>query len=370
MTSRNAGKDISIDFVTGLPLSNGFDAILVVVDRLTKRRHFIACQTTCTAADLAELFVQRVWSWHGLPFSIISDRGPQFAAEFWKALCARLLIDPLLSTAYHPETDGQTERMNASMEQYIRSYINYLQDDWYRWLPLAEFANNNYDSETTGISPFFADSGFHPRMGFEPPVEGGGPPTIEANDFADHMKKILEHCQDEMSYAQAKYAEHADNHREPAPNYQPGDMVFLDSRNLRTQRPSRKLDFKKQGKFKIIRQVSPYAYELDLPTTMRIHPVFHTSLLSPAGDNPLPGHRQPEPPPVIVDGEQEWEIQEIVDSKRTKKGSRNIKYLVRWKGWDHPTWEPYSLVEDTEALERFHRQHPAEPMPQGFWNKP
>lgn len=363
-------RDISIDFVTGLPLSNGFDAILVVVDRLTKRRHFIACHTTCTAADLAELFVQRVWSWHGLPSSIISDRGPQFAAEFWKALCARLLIDPLLSTAYHPETDGQTERMNASMEQYIRGYINYLQDDWYRWLPLAEFANNNHDSDTTGISPFFADSGFHPRMGFEPPIRGGGPATLEADKFAEHMQTVLEHCQDEMVYAQAKYAEYADNHREPAPSYQPGDMVFLDARNLRTQRPSRKLDFKSQGKFQIVRKVSPYAYELDLPATMKIHPVFHTSLLSSAGDNPHPGHRQPEAPPVIVDGEEEWEIQEIIDSKRTRKGSQDIKYLVRWKGWDHPTWEPYSLVEDTEALELFHRQHPSKPMPKGFWNKP
>ena len=363
-------KDISIDFVTGLPFSNGFDAVLVVVDRLTKRRHFVACQTTCTAADLAELFVQRVWSWHGLPSSIVSDRGPQFAAEFWKALCARLLIDPLLSTAYHPETDGQTERMNASMEQYIRGYVNYLQDDWYKWLPLAEFANNNYDSETTGISPFFADSGFHPRMGFEPPVQDGGPATVEANKFADHMNKILEHCQDEMAYAQAKYAEYADKRRDPAPDYKPGDMVFLDSRNLRTQRPSRKLDFKQQGKFKIVRQVSPYAYELELPASMKIHPVFHTSLLSPAGNNPLPGHRQPEAPPVIVDGEEEWEIQEIMDSKRTRKGSQDIKYLVRWKGWDHPTWEPYSLVEDTEALEKFHRQHPGKPMPKGFWDKP
>jgi hypothetical protein len=363
-------KDISIDFVTGLPLSNGFDAILVVVDRLTKRRHLIACHTTCSAHDLAELFVLRVWSWHGLPSSIVSDRGPQFAAEFWKALCERLLINPLLSTAYHPETDGQTEIMNATMEQYIRGYVNYLQDDWCQWLPLAEFANNNHDSETTGISPFFADTGFHPRMGFEPPVARGGQPTVEANEFATHMQEIVGHCQEEMTLAQAKYAEHADNHRDPAPNYQPGDMVFLDSRNLRTHRPSRKLDFKNQGPFHIVERISPYAYKLELPNTMLVHPVFHTSLLSPAGTNPHPGHRQPENPPVLVDGEEEFQVEQILDSKRGRGRGRPITYLVKWTGWDQVNWEPYATVKDTEAVERFHRQYPHKPIPKGFWDQP
>jgi hypothetical protein len=181
--------------------------------------------------------------------------------------------------------------MNATMEQYIRSYVNYLQDDWHQWLPLAEFANNNHDSETTGISPFFADTGYHPRMGFEPPVAREGRPTIEANEFATHMQEIVDHCQEEMTLAQAIYAGHADNHRDPAPDYQLGDMVFLDCRNLRTHRPSRKLDFKNQGPFRVVERVSPYAYKLDLPNTMQVHPVFHASLLSPAGTNPHPGHQ-------------------------------------------------------------------------------
>jgi RNase H-like domain found in reverse transcriptase/Reverse transcriptase (RNA-dependent DNA polymerase)/Integrase zinc binding domain/Integrase core domain/Aspartyl protease/Chromo (CHRromatin Organisation MOdifier) domain len=363
-------KDISIDFVTGLPLSNGFDAVLVVVDRLTKRRHLVACHTTCSAHDLAEIFVQRVWSWHGLPSSIVSDRGPQFVAEFWKALCAQLLINPLLSTAYHPETDGQTEIMNATMEQYLRSYVNYLQDDWYRWLPLAEFANNNHDSETTGISPFFADTGYHPRMGFEPPSNQGGTPSLEADEFATHMQEIIQHCQEEMTLAQAKYAEHTDDRRSPAPSYQPGDMVFLDARNLRTHRPSRKLDFKNQGPFPIVERISPYAYRLDLPNTMQVHPVFHTSLLSPAGTNPHPGHLQPTTPPVIVDGEEEFQIEQILDSKRGRGKGGPITYLVKWTGWDQVNWEPYNTVRDTEAVERFHRQYPHKPIPQGFWDQP
>src|SRR5207302_5145348 len=116
-------KELSMDFVTGLPWSNWCDAIWVVVDRLTKMRHFVPCRTTTSAEDLAELFLTNIWRLHGLPDGIVSDRGPQFASSFWKLLCSKLGIQPRLSTAFHPETDGQTERMNAIMEQYLRSYI-------------------------------------------------------------------------------------------------------------------------------------------------------------------------------------------------------------------------------------------------------
>ena len=157
-----------MDFITGLVPSRGYDAILVVVDRLTKMRHFTPCQTSCDAEGVARLYIRYIWKLHGLPRTIVSDRGPQFVATFWKHLTRRLDIKNLLSTAYYPETDGQTERMNAILEQYLRAYVAYLQDDWVDWLPLAEFASNSVRSEATGISPFFANYRFHPRMGFEP----------------------------------------------------------------------------------------------------------------------------------------------------------------------------------------------------------
>ncbi|KAI0996661.1 Transposon Ty3-I Gag-Pol polyprotein [Podosphaera aphanis] len=142
-------QEVSMDFVTGLPVSKGCDAILVVVDRLTKMRHLIACTITTTSEDLAELYLQHVWKLHGLPTHITSDRGTQFAAHFWKNLCKHLNIEARMSTAFHPETDGQTERFNALMEQYLRSYVSYQQDDWVKWLPMAEFAANNYVSTST-----------------------------------------------------------------------------------------------------------------------------------------------------------------------------------------------------------------------------
>ena len=122
-------SSISMDFVTGLPWSDGNDAIWVVVDRLTKMRHFVPCRTTTSAPDLANLFLHYAWKLHGLSNDIISDRGPQFASEFWRQICSHLGISPRLSTAFHPETEGQTERANQTMEQYLRAFVSHQQDD-------------------------------------------------------------------------------------------------------------------------------------------------------------------------------------------------------------------------------------------------
>jgi transposase InsO family protein len=155
-------EDISIDFVTGLPECEGYDAIWVVVDRWSKMRHFIPCRTTVDARGVAEMFLREVVRLHGLPKMIISDRGPQFAAMFWKRLCEQLGVDRWLSMTFHRQTDGQTERMNASMEQFLRIFTSYQQDDWVQWLPLAECAANNGTSETTKCSAFFAVRGVDP----------------------------------------------------------------------------------------------------------------------------------------------------------------------------------------------------------------
>ena len=129
--------------------SLGFDAICVFVNRLTKQRHLLPCHTTISAVGFAELFCDRIFRYHGFPESIVSDRGPQFASRFWNHLCQCPKIDPRLSTAFHPETDGQTEHMNAIMEQHLRAHVSYLQDDWTDYLFLAEFAGNNQISDTT-----------------------------------------------------------------------------------------------------------------------------------------------------------------------------------------------------------------------------
>jgi len=269
-----------MDFVTGLPRSKDHDAIWVVVDRLTKQRHLVPYSTSVDARDLANLFLQHVFRLHGLPLTITSDRGPQFASAFWHRLCARLGIEPRLSTAFHPQTDGQTERMNAVMEQYLRPYMNYLQDDWADWLPIAEFASNNHTSESTAVSPFFANLGYDPRWQFD--LSASLPNQAEdqqAHSAVKALSEIHDHLRTEMHRVQLRYQETADTHRLPAPDYQVGDLEWLNTRNWKTRRPSAKLDHRRHGPFKIARKISSHAFRLELHSSMRVHPVFHVSLL-------------------------------------------------------------------------------------------
>jgi hypothetical protein len=161
-------KSISMDFIVKLPTSHKYDSIWVVCDRLTRYSHFIPCQETLTAPDLAWLFLDRIFRLHGLPDSIVSDRGSIFISKFWSELTSLLKIDTHTSTAYHPQTDGLTERTNQTLETYLRAYCSYQQDDWVDYLPLAEFAFNNLENSSTHQTPFFANYAFHPS--FEPQI--------------------------------------------------------------------------------------------------------------------------------------------------------------------------------------------------------
>jgi hypothetical protein len=359
--------DVSMDFITDLPESSGCTAILVVVDRLSKMRHFIPCKDM-DAPTVARLFVQHVFKLHGLPESIVSDRGTQFVSEFWRCLCQILKIDAKYSTAYHPETDGQTENANAFLEQYLRMFVNYLQDDWYDWLPLAEFTANNTTSETTRVSPFFANYGQNPRMGFEPVQERPrSTPYVHvqrdaATAFGERMQRIDEFLRETMAYAQEQHADQANRRRTPAPAYQVGDWVWLNGAKIKTERPTKKLDHRWLGPFKITKVVSSHSYRLELYASMKIHNVFHVNVLRAVNDEPLPGQRQDPPPPVAVneddDEPDEYFIEAIVDSRRR---NRAVQYRVKWRGYEEKTWEPWENVKDSEALDVFHQRYPNKP---------
>ncbi|KAH0610200.1 uncharacterized protein H6S33_011727 [Morchella sextelata] len=353
--------DVSMDFVTDLPESDGYNAILVVVDRLTKMRHLIPTIKEADSQEVARLYIDNVWKLHGLPDTMVSDRGTQFVAEFWRSLCDRLEISPKFSTAFHPQTDGQTERINAIMEQYLRSYVSYQQDDWVRWLPMAEFATNNHVSETTKVSPFYANSGRNPRITFGPLEHGRTTAEDQANRIAREMKDVVDFLREEMFRAQRIQEESANRNRTPAPRYYLGDKVFLSTRHILTKRPSKKFDWKRIGPYSVKRIVNPYAYELELPRSMKIHPVFHVSLLSPEANDPLPGQQRLPPPPVEIEGEEEWEVEDILDSRK-RRG--RFEYLVRYMGYDEASWQPLSDLEHSpEIIRRFHERYPEKPKP-------
>ena len=198
--SRNERWDaISVDFISELLESGGYDSIMVAVDSAGKRSHFVETVTTVTAAGAANLYLRNIWKLHGLPRKVVSDRGPQFVAAFMKELYRLLGIEAATSTAYHPQTDGQTERVNQELEQYLRLFVRERQDDWYTLLPLAEFSYNNHVHSSTQQTPFLLDTGRHPRMGFEPHQP---PSHVEAvNEFTNRMKDTLEEAKSALAKA-------------------------------------------------------------------------------------------------------------------------------------------------------------------------
>lgn len=245
------------------------------------------------------------------------------------------------------------------MEQYLRSYVSYQQDDWTDWLPLAEFTSNNHCFETTQMSPFMANYGYDPRFTENLALPPYTSQQQDTNALITRLSEIHDHLQAEMGLAQSRQETNANARRVPAPMYQVGDEVWLSARYIQTTRPSRKLDWKCLKRFKIKSIISPYAYELELSASMKIHPVFHVSRLEPCAIDPLPGHVPPPAPPVIVDGGEEWEVDDLLDSRF--RYSR-LQYLVKWKGYNVPMWE-YSenLTNVPLLLVRFHNLYPVKP---------
>lgn len=362
-------RDLSVDFVVGLPPCEGKNAIATIVDRFTKRRHLVACKDTIDGREFANLYIEHVYRLHGLSDTLVSDRGPQFDSDFWRHVSKTLGITPRMSTAYHPQTDGQSEIANAGMEQYLRLYTSYHQDDWVKYLPLAEFTANNTTSTSTLITPFFADCGFHPRSGVEIIVPSGNTPRqrIEedaANKYAIELDSVGEFLKTQLLWAQQSQETAANAKRRAAPAYKVGDQVMLTTKNLRSVRPSRKLDWKAVGPFPVIEVISSHAYRLQLPASMsRVHPVFHPVLLQPVPHDPLPGQRSQPPPPIVLNDEEEYEVRQVLDSRYNRRRKR-LEYLIQWKGYDQADWEP---VENTtnaqEMTNAFHLKYPRKPGP-------
>ena len=321
-----------MDFIEKLPSSSGFDTILVIVDRLSKQGIFISTHDTITSAELARLFVTHVFSKHGVPSHVTSDRGSEFVSHFFCSLGTALDMRLHFTSGYHPEANGQAERTNQTLEQYLRIYCNYQQDNWSELLPLAEFAYNNAPSATTGVSPFFANKGYHPNLSVYPERDIA---SSRARDFVIDLDELQSTLKEEIANAQRQYKPSADSRRQQPPDFQAGQSVFVKSQYFRTTRPSKKLSEKYLGPYEIIAQPSPQSFTLRLPDTMRaVHPVFHVSMLEPATPNTFQQRSEPPPAPVIIDGEPEYEISKIVDSKIDRRRACKLLYKVIWLGYE------------------------------------
>ena len=351
-------EHISIDLIGPLPESQGYNAVLVIVDRFSKMIILIATNTELNAVGTARIYRDHVWSKHGLPIKIISDRGPQFVAQFMKDLHVLVGIKANPSTAYHPQTDGQTERMNQEVEQYLRLFINFQQDNWADWLPCAEFAYNNKANTSTGYSPFFVNYGRHPNTGANTRKEVKSQSAIE---FAQELAKIWEETECALKISAEQMKKFYDRKRGNARVYKPGDKVWLEGQNIATDRPSRKLDDRRYGPFEILKQIGEAAYKLKLPHTWKsIWPVFNEVFLTPYVPSSRPGPQRPLP--QLVDDVEEYEVESIVDSKLVRG---KLRYLIKWAGYPerhHWTWEPVeNLTHANDAIVKFHQEHPSAP---------
>lgn len=352
-------ESVSVDFITQLPPSEKFTAICVFVDRYSKMAIFIPTYNTIDAEGTCDLFLRHVFCHFGFPANIVSDRGVTFTSKFTRALLKIFNVEQNMSTAFHPQTDGQTERVNSILEQYLRCYINYQQSNWSNLLHLAQFAYNSSKHTSTGVTPHFANYGYEPQYSLTLPrtTKDRSP----AEERAQLIKGLHSNLQFEIAIAQENHAKFYNRKVISGPELKIGDKVWLLSRNIKTQRPTGKLDHRRLGPYKILEKIGSRSYKLELPHTMKIHPVFHINLLEHFIEDAIPGRKPKELPPVIINNHEEYEVEHIVDSRIHK---RKLQYLVHWQNYSimDRTWEPVeNLTHCRELINKFHTKHPNRP---------
>ena len=336
--------------------------------------HYIPVTKKINAKQLADVIIREIVRYHGIPESIVTDRGSLFTSGFWSSLCYALKIKRKLSTAFHPQIDGQTERQNNTMEQYLRAHVNFTQDNWVSLLPMTEFAYNSATHASTGISPFEANIGYNPRKCYEeePDPKSKAPAAL---DQVKELHRVDDALREVLESAQLTQARWKDKRTKPS-IHKIGDKVWLNAKNIRTKR-NNKLKHRLFGPFKVldIKGESQQAYELELPASWNIHSTFHVSLLEK--DKPRKGGDQTQPvtiPPedINIEGDDEYVVEELVDSRHFETGAvpgqeeaeSGIYYLVQWKGYEEydRTWEPYEHVAHLKRmLRRFHEDNEDKP---------
>jgi hypothetical protein len=324
-TSKEPWEQVTADFIVELPESQGYDAVLVAADWHTKRVHFIPLVSSVSAEGSVRLFRDHMWKYHSWAKKIITDRGTQFAARFMRALNQLLGMETALSTAYHPQMDGQMERINQELEQFLWLYVNHMQTDWADWLPVAEFAYNNWEYSATSFSLFYLEYGRHPHIPTAPESPTIDNPTAE--DFAGSLSQAQHVAYDALCDSAISMKRFTDRKRRESPSYAVGQKVWLDAQNLQTECWSKKLDLRRLGPFEVLTPVpqdshNPSAYQLVLPTSWKVHPVFHVSLLRPMLlDERLhpPVMDDTQPLPDIINSEEEFEVEAILGHRGGKR---------------------------------------------------
>lgn len=359
--ARRPWSHVSLDFVTGLPISNGFNTVLVVVDRFSKMSRFVPLQKLPTARQTADTIMKEIVRYYGPPEEILSDRGPQFIARFWKSFWQLMGVTIRLTSGYHPQSNGQTERVNQELEKYLRCYCSTNPTTWASHLMWAEIAHNQLTSSSTGLSPFEIVTGYPPA--FLPGSTTDGP-VPSANASVQRLRRLWKRARQNLQRASKQHKRQADRRRRVAVVYRPGDRVWVSTKGLPIQTESRKLSPRYVGPFRVSRRVNPVAYLLNIPRSMRCSPVFHVSLLRKAIFSPLSPVSQTPPAPRMIDGAPSYTVRRLLDVRRR---GRSLEFLVDWQGYgpDERSWVAKKDILDKSLISEFYDTRPDLPGPSG-----
>ena len=343
-------QQIALDLITGLPLRNRKDAILTIVDQGCSRAAvFLSCSTTITGPQIAQLYLDNVYQWFGLPTKVISDQDPRFTSSFGRALTKKLGIEQNLSSAFHPQTDSLLEWKNQWIEQYLRIVTSLHPTDWTEWISIASIVHNNRRNATTGLAPNQILLGYGPTLN---PLEGI---TSNNQSVEEHIAEMTKRHQEAIQALNQIACTPTDF---PV-QFPPGSQVWLEATNLCLPFQTLKLNAKRYGPFKVLKALSPVAYQLELPVTWRIHNTFHASLLTPYLETLAHGPNFSRPPPDLIDGEEEQEVERILDHHLFGR-SRKLQYLIKWKGFPDSDneWVSPNHMHAPDLVWAYHKWHP------------
>ena len=356
-------SEIAMDYITTLPTTRSLNRhLLVIVDRLTKQA-ILAPVPDVSGATLARALLRYVVAYHGLPAAITSDRGDQFVKGVWGEVCNILGIKKRLSSGYHPQTDGSTERMNAEVERYWRLYCNEHQDNWDELAPIAQLALANRESTALGMSPFFMTHGRQPLdiadvVTPDIPTDRKLSPKEAAAAFVKRMQEAWSFAQASIANAQQQQERNYNQRHAPSPRYAVGDKVWLDVRDFTIAAPRTRKLAALHRQYEVTELVGPSAVRLNVPG--HAHPVFHHSLLKLVANDPLPSQQVSDTQPEAVlkgaddDEEPEWLVEKILDHRVRRVGRGGVReFLVKWVGYEDSTWENEENVEHCEALDAY-----------------
>ncbi len=354
-------QNIAMNFIINLFDSYDYNAILTVICRLSKERHYISCITDdedITAEKTAEMLIQWVYWTHDLSSFIVSDWDSQFISILWKFLCKRLSISLRLFIVYHFQIDDQSEWVNQNIKRYLWFFCSYMQNDWFKWLLMIEFVNNNILSSVIFLTLFFMNKNFHSHMSFDSDIIEYE--SIRERLQIDQVKNIFEQMNKTLIFAREaliktrkQMMNQANKHRKKI-NYKIESKMFLNERNIITARSFKKLNDKMLNSFQIIESVDSF-YKLKLSETMYIHDVFHSELLHSVINDSLSDQKNESSKSIVINDEDEWKIDDILNSQRYR---RRLQYRVKWKSYDNDlNW--YNADDDEfmnaqEMIDDFH----------------